>query len=253
MRDRTPPWANPAALARELQRLQQVAGSARARSIEAEQTIARLASDVSNTRAARARAEEALAAARYERDALRTERDALREQRDAVETELSERESQREREQQERADLAAALARARATDSRTAELQSDLANLRRHRDQAVARATADGRAEGILELAQVHDDLERALQAYEAAAADAADDAWAEGTRTMLARVRAGLARLGAERLGSPGEAFSPERHEAVGQVPGEEDGVVVAVQQVGFWAAGRLVRPARVVVSRSA
>ena len=63
------------------------------------------------------------------------------------------------------------------------------------------------------------------------------------------------LEREGITRVGSEGEPFDPERHEAVGvretgEVP---DRTVVEVARSGFARGGRVLRPAQVVVSRPA
>ncbi len=124
-------------------------------------------------------------------------------------------------------------------------LRSDLANLRRHRDQAIGLARAEERAQSAAAIGGLRDDLARAL-----ASSPDTDTPWAEGTRMVLRSAEAALTRAGAESFGAVGEAFEPERHEAVGQAPGGEDGTIASVQQVGIILQdGRLVRPARVVV----
>ena len=68
------------------------------------------------------------------------------------------------------------------------------------------------------------------------------------------------LGRCGVEFCGQVGEAFDPARHEAVGQVPMEEESAVgspetvlpetiVEVHEKGCSLNGRLIKPARVTV----
>ena len=57
---------------------------------------------------------------------------------------------------------------------------------------------------------------------------------------------------LGLEQTGKTGEQFDPAFHEALQVVPGPEDDTIVEVFQTGFRMGERLIRPARVVVSKS-
>lgn len=62
------------------------------------------------------------------------------------------------------------------------------------------------------------------------------------------------LARHGLEPFGAVGEPFNPEMHEAVGsqQAPGTPEGQVLKVEMTGYRLRGRLLRPAKVVVSQA-
>ncbi len=132
-------------------------------------------------------------------------------------------------------------------DDRIKRLSADLANIRRHRDEAVAAARETARAELLGELADVHDDLERAV--------DAAEDAhspWVSGLATLRDGVRTRLERLGATPIATVGAPFDPRTMEAVGTAPGPEH-IVVVVHRPGFILDGdTLVRPAQVVVGTS-
>lgn len=63
------------------------------------------------------------------------------------------------------------------------------------------------------------------------------------------------LARHGLEPCGAEGEEFNPESHEAVGTQPAQpgvmEPGRVARVMQAGYRLRGRLLRPAKVLVSQ--
>ncbi|WP_278914658.1 nucleotide exchange factor GrpE, partial [Deinococcus wulumuqiensis] len=50
---------------------------------------------------------------------------------------------------------------------------------------------------------------------------------------------------------GKEGETFDPQWHEAIQVVEGNEDEKIVQTYQLGFKMGDKLVRPARVVVSR--
>jgi molecular chaperone GrpE len=62
------------------------------------------------------------------------------------------------------------------------------------------------------------------------------------------------LKKHGLERVGGSGEEFSPECHEAVGQEEREDldEGTVCQILQHGYRLNGRLIRPAKVIVSKN-
>jgi molecular chaperone GrpE len=63
------------------------------------------------------------------------------------------------------------------------------------------------------------------------------------------------LASCGAVEIASEGKAFDPNIHEAVSQevADGVEDGTIIRVMRRGFMLRDRLLRPATVVVAKSA
>jgi molecular chaperone GrpE len=129
-------------------------------------------------------------------------------------------------------------------DDRAARLAADLANVRRNRDEQIARARAEERAAGVSALAAVHDDLVRAMEAN-----PDRRSAWFQGHQLIVDGVRSRIRELGAAEVGAVGDPFDPTVHEAIGTAPGPA-GVVVAVDRVGFRLEdGTLVRPAQVRV----
>lgn len=70
------------------------------------------------------------------------------------------------------------------------------------------------------------------------------------GVRKQLADI---LNKNGIEEIKSVGEKFNPEFHEAVEQVKsGKEEGMIVEEAQKGYLLNGRVIRPAKVKVSRN-
>lgn len=129
-------------------------------------------------------------------------------------------------------------------DGRVARLAADLANVRRHRDEAIGAARRGEKVEGLRALAEVYDDLQRSLDAN-----PDHQSPWYAGHASILGKVRALLRQGGATAIGAEGEPFDPRVHEAVGTVAGPADRVV-RVDQPGFQLDdGTLVRPARVRV----
>ena len=131
---------------------------------------------------------------------------------------------------------------------RTADLQrlqAEYLNYKRRvdRDREVVRDTAT--ASVLTALLPVLDDIGRARQHDEL-----------EGAFKSVGEALEGLvAKLGLESYAEPGDGFDPLIHEALTAVPTPEPGepVVLEVFQPGYRFAGRVVRPARVVVSQPA
>ncbi len=98
----------------------------------------------------------------------------------------------------------------------------------------------------VLEFLPVLDNLERALSHVEGDAGGLA-----EGVRMVQKQFLAVLEKLEIRPFDSVGQAFDPERHEALQQVHAEAPAGTIAQQlQRGYVRGEKLVRPALVVVS---
>ncbi|GAA5513143.1 protein GrpE [Deinococcus carri] len=138
--------------------------------------------------------------------------------------------------EQENADLKGKLGR----------LASDFENYRRRTQEDVEAAQNQGVAKAAERLMPVYDDLDRAL------GMGSSDPAkLLPGVQAVQSKVLGIFSGLGLEATGQEGEHFDPRWHEAIQVVPGDQDDVIVQVYQLGFRMGDRLVRPARVVVSR--
>lgn len=138
--------------------------------------------------------------------------------------------------EQENADLKGRLGR----------LAADFESYRRRMQGEVESAEAQGVAKAAEGLMPVYDDLDRAVTMGSGDPAKLIP-----GVQTVQATVLRVFAGLGLEPTGREGEPFDPQWHEALQVVPGDEDDRVVQVYQLGFRQGDRLVRPARVVVSK--
>lgn len=130
--------------------------------------------------------------------------------------------------------------------SRVARLAADFESYRRRTQEDVQAAQGQGVSKAAEALMPVYDDLDRAVTM---GAADPAK--LIPGMQAVQGKVLGVFSGLGLEATGKEGEAFDPQWHEALQVVPGEQDDVIVQVYQLGFRMGERLVRPARVVVSR--
>ena len=123
-------------------------------------------------------------------------------------------------------------------------LQADFVNYkaRVERDRGVERQLAV--AEAIRAFLPALDDLTRAE-----AHGDLQD-----GTpmAAIAQKLRAAGEKFGLRSFGEKGEAFDPERHEALVQNPSEDvtEPVIADVIELGYMVGDRLLRPAKVAVS---
>ena len=115
----------------------------------------------------------------------------------------------------------------------------------RERTEIRERAQADF----ARQLLETLDDLGRvaALEAENASVHDVI-----EGLHMVERKLLRELEQAGFERVGSPGDSFDPNNHEAIGTRPASDDGeagTVGNVVQPGYRLGNVLLRPARVVV----
>ncbi len=175
-----------------------------------------------------------------------------------------EAETETDHERQLEQDLEQLTAKAEKADEYLELAQRTRADFENYRKRA-ARETAAAQERGITKLAKellpAVDNLDRALEAAQSAAASGTDGAGADngtaatlmsGIKLVHADVIAALARAGIERFSPEGERFDPQLHEAVAQIPAEgaESGTVVEVYQRGYRIGEFVIRPARVAVA---
>jgi len=72
-----------------------------------------------------------------------------------------------------------------------------------------------------------------------------------QGIEMVLKQFKDVLTREGVEEIGAEGETFDPRNHEAVETVEGEKEGTVAKVLTKGYKIENRVVRPAKVVVTK--
>jgi molecular chaperone GrpE len=142
------------------------------------------------------------------------------------------------------ADLSAEL---EALEDRYRRALADLDNFRKRAAREVERQVSDSRQAALLDWFDVVDSVERALRMEDGGPC-------AAGLQAVLEQSDAVLARQGAARLGSVGEEFDPERHEAIAVQPSDAvpDRTVLAVERSGCALGDRVIRPAQVVVART-
>ncbi|MFC5386288.1 nucleotide exchange factor GrpE [Aquamicrobium segne] len=133
---------------------------------------------------------------------------------------------------------------------------AEVENMRRR----AARDVQDARAYSIANFARdmltVADDLQRALDAIpeEAkASGDAGFKALIDGVDITARGLLTTLERHGVKKLAPEGEKFDPNFHEALFEIPDPQvvAGTVLQVVQTGYSIGDRVLRPAKVGVSK--
>lgn len=131
----------------------------------------------------------------------------------------------------------------------TADLDNYRKRVLREKEE-LSRATSERVVGALL---PVLDNLERALAA--ASQQPAADNAaLLDGLKQIQAQFRRTLEQFGLQEvIAHAGHPFDPNHHEAISQVESVEhpEGTIVDQLQRGYRIADRLLRPARVVVSK--
>jgi len=150
-------------------------------------------------------------------------------------------------------DTQLAAARAMAEEQRNNHLRAvaELDNFRKRsaRDLDQARKFAIERF--AQDLLTVVDALEAGIQA----SGGGPDSALLEGARATLRELNRAFEKAGIQTLDPQGKVFDPDWHEAmIAQESADQPpGIVLNVVQKGYSLNGRLLRPARVIVSRAA
>lgn len=133
-----------------------------------------------------------------------------------------------------------------------AQLQKETDETRQRLNKAADERARREKADFIVALLPVLDNLQRATEAAENGNAT---DVIAEGIRQTAASFEKALAIAGVEPISALGEQFDPEFHEAVEttEVERDDEGKVIAQHAPGYRMGERLLRAARVKVGRPA
>ncbi|QSO23251.1 nucleotide exchange factor GrpE [Aeromonas caviae] len=130
---------------------------------------------------------------------------------------------------------------------------AEMENLRRRAAQDVEKAHKFALEKFAAELLPVLDNLERAIEL-----ADKENDTlkpMIEGVELTLKSMQSGVAKFGLVALDPTNQPFDPNAHQAMSMVPSADvaPNTVIAVMQKGYELNGRVIRPAMVMVSKSA
>lgn len=145
--------------------------------------------------------------------------------------------------------LAEAEARAAEYREQLLRVRAESENLRKRLERDSAQAVRYAAEKVFTDLLAVADSLELGLKS---ARESAASDAVIEGLELIQRQFLTTLERHGVTVVDPRGEAFDPDRHEAMSMLPSDEAPAnhVLDVMQKGYMLHERLLRPAMVVVA---
>lgn len=139
----------------------------------------------------------------------------------------------------------------RATIARYREASAEFEDMRARMRRDVAKEIERGRRHVLVDILDVVDNLDRAIDAARALPQEPALLRGVEAVRTQLL---ATLQGHGVTRVASLQQRFDPARHEAATSIPVQDaalDGVVVGVIREGYLAGEDVLRPAMVAVGQ--
>jgi molecular chaperone GrpE len=146
--------------------------------------------------------------------------------------------------------LAEAEERARSHWEQYLRAVADLENVRKRAQRDIEAANRYGLEKFAAELLPVQDSLQLAVQN----AGKADTRSLVEGQEATLKLLAKALEKIGVKPIDPHGEPFDPARHEAMlaQESATAEPNSVLQVVQPGYEINGRLLRPARVIVSKA-
>ncbi len=133
---------------------------------------------------------------------------------------------------------------------------ADMENLRRRTEKEVADAKLYGVSSFARDMLSFADNLRRAVDNIPddlRKSADSAVETFVGGIELIERDFIARLARYGIKKIEPLGDKFDPNLHEALYEVPDETvpNGTVVKVVEDGYTIGERVLRPAKVGISR--
>lgn len=139
---------------------------------------------------------------------------------------------------------------------RSLRVLADMENLRRRTEREVADAKAYGVTSFARDMLTFADNLRRALEAITPEMRETTEPqvkSFVEGIELTERDFLSRLGRFGVRKLEPMGKRFDPNMHEALFEVPDESvpSGTVTQVVEQGFSIGERVLRPAKVGVSR--
>ena len=127
--------------------------------------------------------------------------------------------------------------------------QADLINYRNRATQEIEETKRVVQFGLLSRFISVVDDLERAMENLP----EDSQNEWSEGVALVLRNLEKILELEGVVQIESMGKPFDPKEHEALlyEENTENEDGVIINVIQQGYRLNERIIRPARVIVSK--
>ena len=126
---------------------------------------------------------------------------------------------------------------------------AEFENFRRRTESEKSRWIKNATERLVLEVCDVLDNFERAI---ETGVQEHQFESFLKGVELIHKQLADVLGREGVSRIEAQGEEFDPMVHDAISQIPADAPAdTVVTVVQKGYIMHDKVIRPARVVVSR--
>lgn len=143
-----------------------------------------------------------------------------------------------------------------ALKDRILRTMAEMENLRRRTEKEVADAKTYGISSFARDMLTVADNLQRAqanLPQDQRGGLQPAVKSFIEGVELTERDFLSRLARFGIKPIETTGQRFDPNKHEALFELPDESvpTGTVLQVMETGYSIGDRVLRPAKVGVSR--
>jgi molecular chaperone GrpE len=129
--------------------------------------------------------------------------------------------------------------------------QADFANYQKRKENENKELVEFAREVAVAKLMPTLDSLEQGLKHRPEIDGNEAYQTWVHGIEGTLKQLDKALEELGVKKIEAKGKKFDPNFHEAVREVPGEEDGLVIEEYQTGFELNGKVIRPSQVAISK--
>jgi molecular chaperone GrpE len=130
-------------------------------------------------------------------------------------------------------------------------VQADFENYQKRKEVENKELVEFAREVAVAKLLPTLDSLEQGLLHRPTIEGNEQYQTWVSGIDGTLKQLDKALEDLGVRKIEAVGKKFDPNFHEAVREVLGEEDGLVVEEYQTGFELNGKVIRPSQVAISK--
>ena len=128
--------------------------------------------------------------------------------------------------------------------------QADLENFRKRTETESSEWISFGKQAAFVQILPVLDSFQQAVL-YSPNLDDEQYKNWKVGLEGIVKQIDTVTTQMGVEKIETLGKRFDPNYHEAVREVPGETDGIIVEQYQTGYMVGGKVIRPAQVAISK--
>lgn len=125
--------------------------------------------------------------------------------------------------------------------------QADFENYKKRKENENKELVEFAREVTVAKLLPTLDSLEQGLRHIPGGV----DENWKNGITGTLQQLDKALAELGVKKIEAIGKKFDPNFHEAVKEVAGDQDQMIIEEYQTGYELNGKVIRPSQVVISK--